>query len=80
MYSEISKKAAIKYMENNFDRIQIRVRKGKKQKIQEMAEKMGYSVNALIEHLIDTEAERQGFDLSVSPTPSQMNKSKKTEQ
>ncbi len=74
-YSEQQKISTMKYMENNFDRIQFRVRKGKKAKIQKMAEEMGYSVNALIEHLIDTEAERQGFDLSVPPTPSQQGKS-----
>lgn len=74
-YSEQQKQSTMKYMENNFDRIQFRVRKGKKAKINEMAKSMNMSVNALLEHLIDEEAERLGFDLSVPPTPSQQKKS-----
>lgn len=74
-YSEKQKEATIKYMENNFDRIQFRVRKGKKAKIQQLAESMDMSVNAMIEYLIDKEAKRRKFDLSVPPTPSQQKKS-----
>lgn len=74
-YSEQQKIATDKFLKNNYESIMFRVRKGKRAKIQEMAEKMGYSVNALLEYLIDREAERQGIDLSVPPTPSQQRKS-----
>lgn len=75
-YDEKQKEATIKYLENNFDRIQFRVRKGKKAKIQELAKSMGLSVNALLENLIDEIAAIQGFDMDVPPTPSQQKKRK----
>lgn len=74
-YSEQQKRATDKYVAENFDRIQIKVRKGKKEKISLFAEQNGMSVSAFIINLIETEAERQGFDLSVPPTPSQVKKS-----
>lgn len=74
-YSEQQKIATDKFLKKNYESITFRVHKGKRVKIQEMAENMGYSVNALLEYLIDREAERQGIDLSVPPTPSQQKKS-----
>ena len=73
-YSEQQKIATDKYVAENFDRIQIKVRKGKKDKISLLAEQNGMSMSAFIISLIETEAERQGFDLSVPPTPSQIQK------
>lgn len=71
-YSEQQKIATDKYVAENFDRIQIKVRKGKKDKISLLAEQNGMSMSAFIISLIEAEAERQGFDLSVPPTPSQI--------
>jgi len=73
-YSEKQKIATDKYVAENFDRIQIKVRKGKKEKINLLAEQNGMSMSAFIISLIEAEAERQGFDLSVPPTPSQIPK------
>ncbi|MDE6833868.1 MAG: hypothetical protein K2J39_06470 [Ruminococcus sp.] len=73
-YSEQQKIATDKYVAENFDRIQIKVRKGKKDKISLLAEQNGMSMAAFIISLIEAEAERQGFDLSVPPTPSQIQK------
>lgn len=78
-YSEQQKIATDKYVAENFDRIQIKVRKGKKEKISLLAEQNGMSVSAFIISLIEAEAERQDFDLSVPPTPSQMPKDKKND-
>ncbi len=77
-YSEKQKIATDKYVAENFDRIQIKVRKGKKEKINLLAEQNGMSMSAFIISLIEAEAERQGFDLSVPPTPSQMPKDRQT--
>lgn len=73
-YSEQQKIATDKYVAENFDRIQIKVRKGKKDKISLLAERNGMSMSAFIISLIEAEAEHQGFDLSVPPTPSQIQK------
>ena len=77
-YSEKQKIATDKYVAENFDRIQIKVRKGKKDKISMLAEQNGMSMSAFIISLIESEAERQGFDLSVPPTPSQIPKNQQT--
>ena len=77
-YSEQQKIATDKYVAENFDRIQIKVRKGKKDKISLLAEQNGMSMSAFIISLIEAEAERQGFDLSVPPTPSQILKNQQT--
>lgn len=73
-YSESQKIATEKHMNANYDRIQIRVRKGKKAKIENFAKSIGKSAQSFIIDLIEREAEKNGFDLSVPPTPSQLNK------
>lgn len=78
-YSEQQKIATDKYVAENFDRIQIKVRKGKKDKISLLAEQNGMSMSAFIISLIEAEAERQGFDLSVPPTPSQTAKDRQSD-
>lgn len=70
-YSKQQQLATDKYVSANFDRIQIKVRKGKKEKINELAESQGMSTSAFIISLIEKEAERLNFDISVPPTPSQ---------
>ena len=42
MYSESQKKATIKWMANNYDRIHLTVPKGMKQKINDAAKRQGY--------------------------------------
>ena len=49
-YSEAQKKATMKYMKNAYDRIEIKVPKGK---IQEFASSNGESVNTFVNRLID---------------------------
>jgi len=73
-YSESQKNATEKYVAANYDKIQIKVRKGKKVKIDAYAKSQNKSVTALIIDLIEHDAEQNGFDLSVPPTPSQINK------
>lgn len=52
-YSEAQKKATMKYMKNAYDRIEIKVPKGKKATIQEFASSNGESVNTFVNRLID---------------------------
>ncbi len=75
-YSESSKRAADKHVAANYDKIIVKVTKGKREKIKELADSQGMSMQAFIISLIDKEAERLNFDLSVPPTPSQINKEK----
>ena len=51
-YSEAAKRAAIKYMEKAYDRIVIKVEKGRKPEIAAHAAEKGKSVNAYINDLI----------------------------
>lgn len=48
-----NQRAVAKYMKNNYDDIKVRVPKGKRQEIQEHADKMGESTNAFIQRAID---------------------------
>ena len=50
--SESQKKAAEKYIKNNYDEIKVRVPKGEKETIQAHAVKMGESVNGFIQRAI----------------------------
>ena len=52
-YTEANKRATIKYISENLDRIEIRRKKGEKEKIKVFAEKQGESVNSFINKLID---------------------------
>lgn len=51
--TKASQKAVNKYMKENYDRINLTVPKGKKDKIKEHAESRGESVNAFINRAID---------------------------
>lgn len=55
-------KCVNKYIGNHYDRINLTVPKGNKEKIQFAAEANGESVNAFINRLIDTELERIARD------------------
>ena len=48
MYSESQKKATIKWMADNYDRIYLTVPKGMKQRINEAAKRQGQSARAYI--------------------------------
>ena len=51
-------KATAKYNKKNYDRIELRVPKGKKQIINDIADKHNISINAFINRAIDKEIER----------------------
>ena len=56
--SDSQKRAVAKYNAANYDRIELRVEKGKKDIIKAHAEKRGESVNAFINRAIDETMER----------------------
>lgn len=56
-YTEASKNATIKYQKKAYDRIELKVKKGEKEKIQHRAAELNISVNAYISGLI-----KQDFD------------------
>ncbi len=51
--SKAQQKAVSKYMKKNYDVFQIRMPKGKKDKIKEFAESKGESLNGFINRIID---------------------------
>lgn len=53
-----NQRAVAKYVKNNYDDIKVRTAKGKRQVIQEHAERMGESVNSFINRAIDEAIER----------------------
>lgn len=73
-YSEVQMRATDRYVAANYDKIMFKVRKGKKDKIKQLAESQGMSMQAFIIAAIEKEAERLCYDLSVPPTPSQQSK------
>lgn len=56
--TKASQKAVNKYMKENYDRINLTVPKGKKEKIKEHAESRGESVNGFINRVVDEAMER----------------------
>ena len=51
-YSEAKKKATIKYQKKTYDRIELKVKKGEKEKIKARAAELGISVNTYMIELI----------------------------
>lgn len=51
-YTEASKRATIKYMKANYDRIEIKVPKGRKTDVEAHAKSKGESVNSLVNALL----------------------------
>lgn len=51
-YTEAGKRATIKYIKNNYDRVEIKVPKGRKADIEAHAKARGDSVNGFISELI----------------------------
>lgn len=58
-YTEAQKRATAKYNAKAYDRIEIKVAKGKKAEIQTFAESRGESVNAFVTRLIDQAMEAE---------------------
>lgn len=56
--SKAQQKAVAKYMKNNYDNFQLRMPKGKKDKIKLHAENKGESLNGFINKAIDEAMER----------------------
>lgn len=56
-YSEAAKKATIKYQKKTYDRLELKVKKGEKEKIQRRAAELNKSVNAYIVELIQRDFE-----------------------
>lgn len=56
-YSEAAKKATIKYQKKAYDRLELKVKKGGKEKIQNRAAELNKSVNAYIWDLIQADIE-----------------------
>ena len=53
-----NQRAVNKYVKNNYDRVNLTVPKGKKEKIKAHAEAQGESVNGFINRAIDNQMER----------------------
>ena len=53
-----NQRAVNKYVKNNYDRVNLTVPKGKKEKIKAHAEAQGESVNGFINRAIDSQMER----------------------
>jgi len=60
--SEAQKRATMKYMKNNYDRIELKVPKGRKAELQEHAQQQGESLNGFVNRAIDHEVERDRED------------------
>ena len=56
-YSEAKKKATIKYQKKTYDRIELKVMKGEKEKIKSRAAELGISVNTYMIELIKKDLE-----------------------
>lgn len=56
--SKANQRAVAKYVKKNYDDIKVRAPKGKRQIIQEYAEKRGESVNSFINRAIDEAMDR----------------------
>lgn len=57
-YSEAQKRATRKYQEKAYDRLELQLKKGNKERYREYAESKGMSLNAYITHLIEQDMER----------------------
>ena len=58
--SKAQQKAVNKYMKANYDRVNLTIAKGQKEKIKAAADAAGESVNAYIGKAIDERMEREG--------------------
>ena len=56
--SKAQQKATAKYVKNNYDRIEVKVPKGRKEEVTTHAQGQGESLNAFVVRAIDHEIER----------------------
>lgn len=56
-YNEAAKKATRKYIEKNYDRFNMQMKKGLKEKYRNHAQKKGMSLNAYIIYLLEKDME-----------------------
>ncbi len=59
--SDAQRRAVAKYNAENYDRIELRVNKGKKQAIKELAASQNMSLNEYVNAAIDEKMERDNF-------------------
>ena len=59
--SEAQKRATMKYMKNNYDRIELKVVKGKKANLQSHAAARGESLNGFVNRAINETVERDNI-------------------
>lgn len=58
--SKAQQRAVAKYMKENYDNVQLRMPKGKKDKIKAYAESKGESINGFINRIIDEVMQNEG--------------------
>lgn len=59
-YIESQRAATARYNKKTYDRIEIVVKKGRKEKIKAFAQRQGKSVNGLINDLLDEAMQKEG--------------------
>ena len=64
--SQAQKKATAKYEQQNYDKILLRLEKGKKEKIKSHAENNGESINGFIKRSIDETMERDKKEIQTT--------------
>lgn len=57
-YSQAQNKATQKYQKNNYERLTVRCKKGRKEEYEKLASALGLSLNQLIINLLDAELEK----------------------
>lgn len=57
-YNEAQKRATMKYLSNNYERLNLQLKKGAKDEYRAQAEAHGMSLNAYIIHLLEQDKER----------------------
>ena len=64
-YSEAAKRATIKYQKKTYDRMELKVKKGMKEKIQNRAADLNMSVNSYIAQLIQQDFDNNDIGVSI---------------
>lgn len=67
MYTEARNRAAQKYAAKSYDRIELKVKKGDKDKLKQFASDNGLSVSALIIQAVNTFAKSQNKEEPLEP-------------
>lgn len=60
--SDAQKRATAKYHKKSYDRIELKVRKGNKEVIEEAAQRAGMSVNSYIAEAVNKQLVASGYD------------------